>query len=75
MTDDRQSPDDVFAAVDLAGRLRATEDEVDSLRKELQRIESSAAYQVGGVLAEAVRHPRSAPRNLLGLYRRWRRTG
>ena len=30
MTDDRQSPDDVFAAVDLAGRLRATEDEVDS---------------------------------------------
>jgi hypothetical protein len=75
MTDDRQSPEDVFAAVDLAGRLRATEDEVDSLRKELQRIESSAAYQVGGVLAEAVRHPRSAPRNLLGLYHRWRRTG
>jgi hypothetical protein len=75
MTDDRQSPDDVFAAVDLAGRLRATKDEVNSLRKELQRIESSAAYQVGGVLAEAVRHPRSAPRNVLGLYRRWRRTG
>jgi hypothetical protein len=75
MSEDRQSPESVFAAADLAGRLRTTEEEVERLRTELQRIEGSAAYQLGGALAEAVRHPRSAPRNVLGLYRRWRRTG
>jgi hypothetical protein len=75
MNEHHQSPKDVLAAVDLDSTLRAAEDEVDRLRKELQRIKSSAAYQVGGVLSEAARHPASAPRNLFNLYRRWRRTG
>ena len=70
-----QAPQGVFAAVDLAARLRAAEDEVSRLRGELQRVESSAAFQVGSVVAEAMRHPGSAPRNVVRLYRRWRQAG
>jgi hypothetical protein len=71
--------DDMLVSADLAGRLRAAEAEVGRLRSQLQRVEASAAYQVGQVLSEGARHPRSAPlqvpRQLFGLYRRWRRAG
>ena len=74
-----QAQDDMLLSADLARRLRVAEAEVGRLRSQLQRIESSAAYQVGRVLSEGARHPHSAPlyvpRQLFGLYRRWRRAG
>jgi hypothetical protein len=69
------SAEDLLATVELRRQLAECHAELERVRGQLARVESSTAYQAGKVVVSGVRRPRTAlisiPRDLFRLYRRW----
>jgi hypothetical protein len=70
------SAEDLLATVELRRQLAESHAELERVRGQLARVESSTAYQAAKVVVSGVRRPRTAlisiPRDLFRLYRRWR---
>jgi hypothetical protein len=70
------SAEDLLAAVELRRQLAESHAELERVRGQLARVESSTAYQATSVVVRGVRRPRTAlisiPRDLFRLYRRGR---
>jgi hypothetical protein len=70
------SAEDLLAAVELRRQLAESDAELERVRGELSRVQSSTAYLVAKVVVRGVRRPRTAlisvPRDLFRLYRRGR---
>ena len=75
-SDRATSAEDLLATIELRRQLAESHAELERVRGQLARVESSTAYQAAKVVVSGVRRPRTAlisiPRDLFRLYRRWR---